>query len=147
VCQLEYNFPGQDAIERKELDAKFHGLSPGTLTIGTTIQSFNVYITGDLAFYALVLGKGNLAFCTLVLGKPNSSSHWCIWCNSPKKWYGCPTLVANAMKWTCEKLKQAKMEEKKHVKKEESQVKHDTSHAECASLFLINYVDAFSTML
>jgi len=97
-CRLEYNLPSQGAIERKELDAKFHGLSPETLTIDATIWPFKVYVTGDLAFYALVLGK------------PNSSSHWCTWCDSPKKWYSCPTLVASAMKWMCEKLKQAKMQ-------------------------------------
>jgi hypothetical protein len=65
-------------------------------TIDASIQCFKIYITGYLAFYAMVLGK------------PESSNYWCTWCDSLKGWYGVPDLVQNSVKWTCEKLKQAK---------------------------------------
>ncbi len=49
-----------------------------------TIPSFSLFITGDLSFYADVLGM------------PNSSSYWCPWCLiSHKEWQSDPqTFVA-----------------------------------------------------
>jgi hypothetical protein len=66
------------------------------LCIDASIKGFKVYITGDLAFYAAVLGKAD------------SSGSWCTWCDAKKSWFGMEDLLQDAAKWTCEMLRIAK---------------------------------------
>jgi hypothetical protein len=71
-------------------------LEEDALSIDYFIWCFKVKVTGDLAFYALMLGE------------PNSSNNWCIWCQLQKKFFGMPEMVTDAVKWILEKLNDAK---------------------------------------
>jgi hypothetical protein len=97
--RLEYKLEckSETIMVTKELNTEFHDSPCNMLLINSSIQRFKIYITGNLAFYALMLGK------------PNSANNWYIWCDCKKKWYGHPADIAdNAVKWTSERLKQAK---------------------------------------
>jgi hypothetical protein len=97
--QLEFTVQQEfhTIIDMKELDPELQELpEEDALSIDSSIRCFKVYVTGDLAFYALMLGK------------PNSSNNWCIWCQLQKKFFGTPEMVTDAVKWTLEKLKDAK---------------------------------------
>ena len=54
------------------LDEQFNQASCTDLCIDASIKGFKVYITGDLAFYAAVLGKAD------------SSGSWCTWCDAKR---------------------------------------------------------------
>jgi hypothetical protein len=97
--QLEFTVQKEfhTIIDMKELDPELQELpEEDALFINSSIRCFKVYVTGDLAFYALMLRK------------PNSSNNWCIWCQLQKKFFGTPEMVTDTVKWTLEKLKDAK---------------------------------------
>jgi hypothetical protein len=99
--QLQLKFTVQQEfhtiIDMNELDPELQELTEeDALSINSSIWCFKVYVTGDLAFYALMLGK------------PNSSNNWCIWCQIQKKFFGMPEMVTDAVKWILEKLKDVK---------------------------------------
>ena len=78
------------------LDGQFNQTVYIDLCIDTSIKGFKVYIMGDLAFYAAVLGK------------PSYAGSWCTWCDARKSYFGFEDLLQGAVKWTCEKLREAK---------------------------------------
>jgi hypothetical protein len=106
--QLEFTVQQEfhTIIDMKELDPELQELpEEDALSIDSSIRCFKVYVTGDLAFYALMLRK------------PNSSNNWCIWCQLQKKFFGTPEMVTDAVKWTLEKLKDAKKAFQKQIGK------------------------------
>jgi len=89
--QLEHNLSGSDKCHltyyvtgREENAFTFKNVSEETFEqnskIVCIIPSFQLFVTGDLAFYADVLGM------------PNSSSYWCPWCLSSRpEWQMLPS--------------------------------------------------------
>ncbi len=95
--ELEAGYDGETITDTKELGPDIQVIPCDEIIVDCSIQHFRIYITGNLAFYALMLGR------------PNSANHWCIWCDSKKQYYGYPAEVAQkAANWTVEKLKVAK---------------------------------------
>jgi hypothetical protein len=78
------------------LDPQFQTIAPSYLRLDLSIKRFKVYITGDLAAYALLLGK------------PNSAPAWCTWCDAKKSWFGLKDKLENAVDWTLERIGAAK---------------------------------------
>ena len=77
------------------LDMQFHDTTD--FCIDASIKQIKPYITGDLALYALLLGK------------PNSSGSWCTWCDARSIWFGIKDKMKDAITWTLEKLRTAKV--------------------------------------
>jgi hypothetical protein len=95
VHDLCYNNSRQVQVQ-VPLDEQFKQTVHTDLCIDTSINGFKVYITGDLALYAALLGK------------PNFAALWCTWCDARKSWFGVKDMLEGTVKWTCEKLCEAK---------------------------------------
>ena len=76
-----------------ELDPLFQSTPVANLQIDSSIKGFRIFVTGDLAFYAMALGK------------PNTSSYWCTWCSMKKTAFG---QKVHGQLWTLERLKDTK---------------------------------------
>jgi hypothetical protein len=74
-----------------ELDPLFQSTPIVNIQIDLSIKGFRIFITFDLAFYAMALGT------------PNTSSYWWTWCSMKKTAFG-----QKGQLWTLEKLKDAK---------------------------------------
>ena len=44
----------------------------------------------------------------LYLANQNFAGSWCTWCDARKSWFGVKDMLQGAVKWTCEKLREAK---------------------------------------
>ena len=75
----------------------FEGMADANqFVLDTLVDSIRVFVTGDLAFYAQVLGK------------PNMAMFYCIWCNLHKSDNGNRDAAANSTLWTITLLQEAK---------------------------------------
>ena len=76
----------------KDLGDSINSLNESMSFNNQHLSSFNIYVTGDLAFSVMILGK------------EHSSPHWCIKCKSPSKYW---KLSNHSMgdEWTVETLK------------------------------------------
>ena len=75
----------------------FEGMADANqFVLDTSVDSIRVFVTGDLAFYAQVLGK------------PNTAMFYCIWCNLHKSDYGNRDAAANTTPWTIALLQDAR---------------------------------------
>jgi hypothetical protein len=70
-------------------------LTDNDATIILDVEKFNMFVTGDLAFYADVLGKAS------------SSGYWCHLCQLCwAQWNDCANAAEGATKWTIDELKE-----------------------------------------
>jgi hypothetical protein len=86
--ELEAGYDGETITDTKELGPDIQVIPCDEIIVDCSIQHFRIYITGNLAFYAFMLGR------------PNSANHWCIWCDSKKQYYGYPAEVAQKAAWS-----------------------------------------------
>jgi hypothetical protein len=72
----------------------FEGMNTDQFNFDTSVESIQIFVTGDLAFYAQVLGK------------PSTASFWCIWCDQHKSLFG-RSDTSPGTPWTLQNLKEA----------------------------------------
>ena len=76
-----------------ELDPLFQSTPVVNLQIDSSMKGFRIFVTGDLTFYAMALGK------------TSTSSYWCTWCLMKKTAF---SRKVHGQLWMLEKLKNAK---------------------------------------